>query len=225
VRNKQARRQGKSSGVRDTGLRSAVTGGAQLNGFIALFEELLAEAGLGRANVFTGRSETVVPGFYRPTKAWDLVAVAREQLVACIEIKSQAGPSFGNNFNNRVEEAIGNAADFWKAYEQGLYRAAVRPFLGYMMLLEDAPGSTNPVVASEPHFSVLPEFQSASYAIRYKFFGEKLLKDRLYDSVALLMSRRGANKTGDYSEPSPELTVRSFVASLMGRAYALSKQG
>jgi hypothetical protein len=33
-------------------------------------------------------------------------------LVATVEVKSQVG-SFGNNFNNRVEEAIGSATDFW----------------------------------------------------------------------------------------------------------------
>ena len=42
------------------------------------------------------------------------------RLLAVIELKSQVGPSFGNNFNNRTEEAIGSAVDFWTAY-----RAAV----------------------------------------------------------------------------------------------------
>ena len=55
--------------------------------------------------------------FYRPTKKWDLVVIDRGMLVAAVELKSQVGPSFGNNFNNRTEEAIGNAVDVWRAYE------------------------------------------------------------------------------------------------------------
>lgn len=35
-------------------------------------------------------------------------------LLAAIELKSQS-ESFGNNFNNRSEEVIGSARDFWLA--------------------------------------------------------------------------------------------------------------
>lgn len=223
IRGRQAKRQRKSSGTRDTGLRGAVTGGAQLDKFIDLVRELLVEAGLDQAEVFSGRGNTVLPGFYRPTKAWDLIAVSDSQLIACVEIKSHAGPSFGNNFNNRVEEAIGNASDFWKAYDQGSYKTKVRPFLGYVLLLEESAKSTSPVKVDEPHFAVLPEFKGASYARRYEIFGEKLLKDRLYDSVAFLMASGDAYKTGAYQEPSDELNFRTFAALLMGRAYSLSK--
>ncbi|TCM33223.1 PaeR7I family type II restriction endonuclease [Kribbella sp. VKM Ac-2568] len=48
-----------------------------------------------------------LPGFYRRAKEWDIVTY-RGILVAAVECKSQVG-SFGNNFNNRTEEAIGNA--------------------------------------------------------------------------------------------------------------------
>lgn len=201
-----------------------MTGGAQLDGFIALVHELLTEAGLDAASVFTERAATIVPGFYRPTKAWDLVAVARGELVACIEVKSQAGPSYGNNFNNRIEEALGSATDFWKAYEQDGFPGSGRPFLGYVMLLEEDSRSTSPVGVQEPHFTVRPEFQGASYAQRYQLFGQKLLRDRLYDAAAFLMSGKAAQKTGQFREPSPELTFGAFAAALMGKAYAFSKR-
>jgi len=41
-----------------------------------------------------------------------------------IELKSRVG-SFGNNVNNRTEEAIGNAADIWRAYEEGFSRLVI----------------------------------------------------------------------------------------------------
>ncbi len=65
-----------------------------------------------------------LPGFYRRAKNWDIVVTFENTLVAAIECKSQVG-SFGNNFNNRTEEAIGNAVDLWRAYEAG-YVGSVR---------------------------------------------------------------------------------------------------
>ena len=82
----------------------------------------------------------------------------RRAILAGIEFKSQVG-SFGNNYNNRTEEAIGSATDIWAAYREGAFKPSARPWLGYMMLLEEAPGSMRPVKAQEPHFKVFPEFK------------------------------------------------------------------
>jgi hypothetical protein len=45
-----------------------------------------------------------------------------------MEFKSQIGPSFGNNFNNRTEEALGSATDIWAAYREGAFKPSSRPF-------------------------------------------------------------------------------------------------
>ncbi len=93
----------KKSGRVDQGLRSAVTGGAQMDGFIQLFTDLITDCGL--PSKFIHRMKAVeLPGFFRPTKEWDLLVVKDGTLIAAIEAKSQVGPSFGNNFNNRTEE-------------------------------------------------------------------------------------------------------------------------
>ena len=63
--------------------------------------------------------------------------VSDGQLVTAMEFKSQVGPSFGNNFNNRSEEAIGSATDIWVAYREGRFGKTPTPFLGYFFLLED----------------------------------------------------------------------------------------
>ena len=102
-------------------------------------------------------------------------------LVAAVEFKSQIGPSFGNNFNNRSEEAIGTAQDIWTAYREGAFSMPERPWLGYLMLLEDCPRSTAPVAVRQPHFPVLPEFVDASYSRRYQLVLSKLVRERLYD--------------------------------------------
>ena len=115
-------------GVSDAGLRSAVTGGAQMDGFIRLFTEIIIEAGMNERYIFRKR-RLELPGFFRPTKEWDLLVVKNGHLVAALEAKSQVGPSFGNNFNNRTEEAMGSALDLWTAYREGAFNAGVQPFL------------------------------------------------------------------------------------------------
>src|SRR5262249_44066245 len=128
---------------------------------------------------------------------------------------------FGNNFNNRTEEALGSATDIWAAYREGAFKPSARPFLGYLMLLEDCPKSRAPVKTIEPHFPVFPEFKVASYAKRYAILMEKLLRDRLYDGACFLMSSESAAMTGDYTEPHAELTFAKFVTPLVARVAAL----
>lgn len=130
-------------------------------------------------------------------------------LLAGIEFKSQVG-SFGNNYNNRTEEAIGSATDVWAAYREGAFKPSARPWLGYLMLLEEAPGSLAPVRAREPHFNVFPEFKESSYAKRYEILLTKLVRERLYDAACFLMSNAKGGPKGLYREPAPELNFQNF---------------
>jgi hypothetical protein len=221
TREEQERKQGSVSGKRDYGGRSSVTGGAQCDGFINLISKILIESGLPNATIH--KKETVLPGYFRPTKKWDLLVVSKGNLIASIEMKSQVGPSFGNNFNNRVEEALGSACDLWTAYREGTFKPSQRPWLGYIMLLEEHPKSLQPIKADKSHFKVLPEFKMASYARRYEIFCERLVRERLYDAVCLIMSSRGGGIKGEYSEPSKELNFSKFASLLMSRAIAYKK--
>jgi len=222
TREEQNRRQGSISGRQDYGSRSAVTGGAQLNGFTTLVKELLIECKLPDATVHI--EKTTLPGYFRPTKDWDLVAVVNGNLIASIEFKSQVGPSFGNNFNNRVEEALGSATDIWTAYREGAFKPSQRPWLGYLMLLEDHVKSTTHVKVKQPHFNVLKEFHEASYMKRYELFCERLLRERLYDAACFIMSDKEGGLRGQYKEPSEELSFENFATSLMSHAIAFAKK-
>ena len=221
TRQTQAKRQGSKSGARDAGERTAVTGGQQMNGFINLVRDYLSENGLPKTQVFCGTA-VEIPGWYRPEKKWDLLVISDGELIAGIEFKSQVG-SFGNNYNNRTEEAIGSATDIWAAYREGAFKPSSRPWLGYMMLLEEAPGSMSPVKAREPHFKVFPEFIDASYGKRYEILLTKLVRERLYDSACFLLSSPKGGAKGDYREPAAELTLEKFLASLLARATAITK--
>jgi hypothetical protein len=221
TRETQAQKQGVTSGTRDAGARTAVTGGRQMNGFISLVRDYLCENGLPKVHVYCD-TRVELPGWFRPEKKWDLLIVADGHLLAGIEFKSQVG-SFGNNYNNRTEEAIGSACDIWAAYREGAFKPSARPWLGYLMLLQEAPGSMRPVAAREPHFNVFPEFENASYAKRYEILLTKLVREGLYDSACLLLSNVKGGAKGQYREPSAELVFENFIASPWARAISIAK--
>jgi Restriction endonuclease XhoI len=221
TRELQAKKQGSKTGSRDAGARTAVTGGRQMDGFVSLVRDYLCENGLPQTHVYCEK-KIELPGWYRPEKQWDLLVVADGQLLAGIEFKSQVG-SFGNNYNNRTEEAIGSACDLWAAYREGAFKPSARPWLGYLMLLEEAPESTRPVRAQEPHFKVFREFKAASYAKRYEILLTKLVRERLYDSACFLLSDASSGRRGKYKEPALELNCEKFMASLLARATSVAK--
>ncbi len=214
TRQAQATKQ-QSTGKADQGSRSAVTGGAQMDGFVELLCELIKGTGVAGEYIFTKKRFLELPGFFRPTKEWDLLVVAETRLLAAIELKSQVGPSFGNNFNNRTEEAMGSALDLWTAFRENAFDHATRPWLGYLFLLEDCPQSRKPVKVREPHFEVFPEFHDASYAKRYELFCRKLVLERHYEASALLTSKKERGLRGGYREPADDLTFRHFARSLV----------
>ncbi len=219
TRRRQQVRQARS-GKRDQGSRGSATGGGQLDGFADLIHAVLRDAGVPEAAIYQRNKQAILPGFFRPTKLWDLVVVLDGALIASIEFKSQVG-SFGNNFNNRTEEAIGSATDLWTAYREGVYeRLSPRPWLGWFMVLEDAPGSTTPVRVDAPHFPVVQEFQDASYADRYTIFCRKLVRERLYDATCLILTNKKDGPRGKYREPAADHGAAAFAASLTGCAIA-----
>lgn len=222
TRDRQSESQGATTGLRDTGARSAVTGGKQMDGFVSIVRKLLIEAGLADAAIFS-ESRLELPGYFRAEKKWDLVVVVDGTLLAAFEFKSQVGPSFGNNFNNRTEEALGSATDLWTAFREGAFQASQRPWLGYLMLLEECPGSTNPVSVRQPHFPVFPVFQNASYVRRYELLLTHMVRERLYDSACFLLSERTSVLTGDFREISPDLGFAQFATSFLGKAIAFAK--
>ncbi len=220
TRSQQSEKQRKAGGS-DQGSRSAVTGGAQMNGFIELLTKLVIEAGIDRSHIYY-QGSLELPGYFRPSKRWDFLVVPNGQLIAALEAKSQVGPSFGNNFNNRTEEAMGSALDLWTAFREQVFGSAIRPWIGYMFLLEDCPSSTKPVGVKEPHFKVFPEFCNSSYARRYELFCRRLVLEKHYDRSAFLMSNPGNGLKGDYSEPAPDLTFQTFANSLVAHVAAFS---
>ncbi|ASL73568.1 PaeR7I family type II restriction endonuclease [Ralstonia pseudosolanacearum] len=204
------------SGRADQGERGSVTAGKNMDGFLALVLDIIKSNGLDHAEIHQRRAMLTLPGFFRPTKLWDLLVLYKGELIAAIELKSQTGPSFGNNFNNRTEEAIGTAHDLWTAYREQAFGKQPKPFVGWLMMVEDAPESRSPVKDKSPHFPIFDEFKGASYLKRYDLLCQKLVQEQLYTTAALLASPRSADVTGEYLELSSMTNLKTFVSALAG---------
>ena len=191
-----------------------------MDGFASVLVEFLLELGVKPEEIFsdcpvhkTGLLD--LPGYYRPTKEWDFPVVRNGILMAAIELKTQVGSSFGNNFNNRTEEAMGSALDLWTAYRERVLGYQSQPWLGYLLLLEDSVKSQSRVRLKPSNFQILPEFHGASYRERYEIFCRKLVLERLYNAACFITSQRsGQDGEGNYAEPADDLTARLFLSSL-----------
>lgn len=206
TRNNQANAQNKT----DQGNRSSVTGGKQLDGFIDLLVKVSIDVGIPEDCIYTKRNQ--LPGFFRPTKDWDFLIISpKKKLLTVIELKSQVG-SFGNNFNNRTEEALGSAFDLWTAFRDNGFSQSQPPWLGYLILVEKTSKSTSPVRVQEPYFSVRKEFLGTSYLERYMLFCKKLMEERQYNATAFISTE----KDFSYECPEDEVSFDAFIHSFTG---------
>lgn len=199
-------------GSADAGIRGEVTGGLHLDAFCNLFAEVIQKAGFTKDHIKL-RTGVELPGYYRPSKKWDVIVVRNGRLCAAIEVKSQVGPSFGNNFNNRSEEAVGSSVDFWLAFREGRL-GAQSPWLGYFFLLEEAPASLKRVGITSPAFPADPIFYETSYAQRYEILCRRMVLERNYSAAALVLSPR--TETGIWRDAASDLTLFELVNRLYG---------
>ena len=214
TRNKQKVDQ-QNKNIQDAGNRSSVTGGKQLDGFLDLLSNVAIDVGIPEECIYLKSNH--IPGYFRPTKDWDLLIVSpNKKLIAVVELKSQVG-SFGNNFNNRTEESLGSALDLWTAFREKAYPNQSAPWLGYLMLVEKSDKSTKPVRLSEPHFKVFPEILNSSYLDRYKILCQKLMLERHYNQCCLLWSKSDLSFGDVATEISIESFLHSYIGHLMGQ--------
>ncbi|MBC7265692.1 MAG: hypothetical protein H5T75_01770 [Coriobacteriia bacterium] len=210
----QAQEEARRRGNQDPGLRAGVTSGGHLDPLADLVRGILVDSGLSPDCIHTGRNTVELPGFFRPEKKWDLVAVDKGTVVAAVEFKSILG-SYGNNMNNRVEEALGSATDLRYAAEADLV-GVQPPWLGYVFLMTEEPQSTSPVRVQQPHFRVDDAFVKASYVDRATWLCRRLVMKRLYNAACLLTGD-GSGRPEGIKEPAADLTWAKFEASLRGR--------
>lgn len=209
-----AERQAASGLVADVGLRSGVTSGKHLDPLAAVVAKSFINAGLPKDSIHMNR-RVELPGFFRAEKRWDLVAVHNGELVAAIEFKSILG-SYGNNLNNRTEEAIGNAQDLLEAYGEGRFGQNARaPWLGFLFVVQEEEKSTRPVGTKQPHFEVDDAFDGASYLDRTVILCRRLVQKRLYSGACVAASSGDGPEA--VWEPAEDLTFGKFAAGISGK--------
>ncbi|HEU5004276.1 MAG TPA: PaeR7I family type II restriction endonuclease [Actinomycetota bacterium] len=207
TRNRQATEQ-RARGVTDAGTRGAVTGGQHLNALAALIRQVFADAGMD-----TPVASSVLPGYYRIAKNWDVVITYKHRVVAIIELKSHVG-SFGNNQNNRIEEMVGQSLDIWRAARENLL-GDIRPWFGYLMLLEDHQDSRRcPSGRGAPILPTDPIFQDTNYLDRYQIAFARLRLEGDMNAVCLLFSDPA---TASVEYPEPTMSFNAFAAAIHGR--------
>lgn len=200
-------------------LESGVQGGAARSGsHMKAIQEyvrlLFIQAGLPETSVLAGSPS--LPGYFRRSKSWDVVVTYKGVLVAAVELKSQVG-SVGNNANNRIEEALGNAVDVGAIHKNGGAFGAIPPWLAFVMVLEETSKTEQTM---KPRKSVFPQdniFDSISYSKQYQVALSRFVSEKLYDAGWFLTTARENDGMFSYSEPLSTATASTLAALVKGR--------
>ncbi|WP_369042366.1 PaeR7I family type II restriction endonuclease [Streptomyces sp. Midd1] len=203
----------------DSGTEGSVRGGKQFDPIVDLVANFFRDAGYPESCIQT-KSQLEVPGFYRPQKKWDVVVTWGKTLVAAFELKALGGPSYGNNFNNRVEEAVGSATDVRRAFSESA--PASSPWLGYFFLMEDDEGSRRPVRTAKSPLPVDGAWEGLSYQERGRVFSERLVSDSLYDTVCYVTVQKDI---GEFQEPLSAVSWDAFSTAITKRIEELRRAG
>jgi hypothetical protein len=204
------------------GTAGSVRGGKQFDPIAVLLAKFFLDAGYPPGAIrITKRQRLELPGYYRPQKQWDVVVAHENTLVAAFELKALGGPSWGNNYNNRVEEALGSAVDIRRAALADLFPGE-KIWLGYFFIMEDGKGSRRPVRTYKGAFPVEPVWHANSYQDRFAVFCQRLIEEGLYDAACFITSSAANPVPG---EPVEALDWRHFSAAITARITYLQELG
>jgi hypothetical protein len=157
----------------------------------------------------------VVGGHFRPAKSWDIVCRTPDGTPRIlVEFKSQVD-SYGNNENNRYEEALGSGLD-------ARARFGAQLALGFFLVFCEEEATMRKTRNRAEGLD--PVFADSSHVQRREVFGQRIVAFRLndmpfYDASAVLLVRRD----GTFRYPAdPDLDVRTFASRLSRAASRLA---
>ncbi|MGW8796648.1 PaeR7I family type II restriction endonuclease [Streptomyces sp. NPDC055775] len=204
------------------GTAGSVRGGKHFDYIAALLSKFFLEAGYSTEDIRVEKRQRLeLPGYYRPQKQWDVVVTSGDTLVAAFELKALGAPSFANNYNNRVEEALGSAVDLRRATLADSFPGE-KPWLGYFFIMEDHEKSRNPVSLAQGAFPVESIWENTSYQDRFGIFCQRLMDEGLYDAACYITSSPDDPKP---VELVPSLDWRHFSAAINARIRYLQDLG
>ena len=219
-----------------------VRSGRTLDAIADLLAWVVHDNGLPNAEIMTGR-KAQVPGFFRPTKSWDLLIMNNGILIAAIELKSIAD-SFGKNTNNRNEEALGSGIDIKEAFAENAFEGLIRLFTGYLILVEDCEETTTPVQIQMKRFRAMeafmddpyerdnvyvrdrngdyPSINGVSYLERFDILCRRMMQKQLYTAACVVKSPRTAINDGRHGAVTRDTSIRAFLASLASHVCSIA---
>ncbi|MGX7827750.1 PaeR7I family type II restriction endonuclease [Actinokineospora sp. 24-640] len=206
-----------------SGTAGSVRSGKHFDPIAALLAKFFLDAGYPAESIrVTKKQGLELPGYYRPTKQWDVVVAYQDTLVAAFELKALGGPSFGNNYNNRIEEALGSATDVRRAILADLFPGE-EPWLGFFLIIEDREGSRRPVrVGKGGAFPADEAWHGLSYQGRAALSCDRLVKERLYDAICCIASSPSDAEPNEFDERHNWLR---FSSAIEARISYLQKLG
>lgn len=154
-----------ADGKSDTGAQARDA--RHMQSIAAFVQQMFIDAGLPEHEVTI---DSVVPGYFRRSKNWDVVAIHKGHLVGVVELKSQAS-SPGNNANNRIEEAIGSSVDAKTVQEMTKAFGTLGVWSAWCMTFNRDCESGVPIKPVPPRQlrvpAIDPAFQDMTYATQY----------------------------------------------------------
>lgn len=139
--------------------------------------------GVLEKDVFIDRGKLSIPGWFRRDKQWDVLAYGKKGLIAAIELKSILS-SYGNNTNNRIEEALGSGIDSAYASKYGLYSSdetePYPPIFAYVMIIGDDDKSNALLMGKKLDNRLKPDpnFEITSYIGRHAIALKRMLREK-----------------------------------------------
>jgi len=195
--------------------RDAVVGGQHLNEIRDLIASELVRLGAPQSAIKTSGKWKNMPGYFRPTKNWDLAVVNNQnQVIALFELKSMSS-SYGNNANNRTEEAIANSVELDYAVKMGF--VPIRPWLAYIFVIQDEPASRSKSTRrASAAYPIDQTFTNASYVDRMAMVVQRLVSAGFYDAGWFVATAKPALASQDatWSSPLDDVGWQAFSTSL-----------
>lgn len=199
----------RAGGHAQDGNRSAVTGAGHLDGLNALIVDEIQSTGASDLEIRTNRKATL-PGYYRPSKAWDLLVLQQGCPVLVVEYKSMKG-SEGKNLNNRADEIFGMAEDLRQAEVNGRLMRNLRR--AYVFVMGLTPESLEPVEVQTAFGGADPIFDGRSYFERAVIMCHRMRESGLFHLTWAVGVREDPVS---WYEPDPDVGWQRFAADLHG---------
>lgn len=200
-------RTSKRGGQGQEGRRAQVTAAKHLDGLNQLIIEEIQATGAADLE-FRMNQSAALAGWYRSSKAWDLLVFQHGTPILAVEYKSMSG-SEGKNLNNRADEVFGIAEDAREAEKRGILPPNLRR--AYIFLMEATPDVTRPVKPVRTFGNPDVVFHDATYLDRMAIMCERIRDSGLYHLTwAIGVTRHPLG----FAEPNPEVGWDRFASDL-----------